>query len=172
MLETSELEGNPMTADQDILKEWGMTADQVYDAVMGKKSGYIKGMGNGSKPVTSTSTRANNSHLEEKMKATMKENTQLKNEVQELKMKFERYEKLVAGSNDDEAEVKWRPKGGGERCGNGKRWPLGSVVEAEAEAEQRTKDLYAGNNDDEAEVKWRRRAEVNDAATGSVWPLG
>lgn len=50
-------------------------------------------MGNGPKPVTSTSTRANNSHLEEKMKATMEENTQLKNEVQELKMKFERYEK-------------------------------------------------------------------------------
>nr|GMD88056.1 uncharacterized protein LOC109177058 [Ipomoea batatas] len=81
MLETSELEGNPMTVVQ------------VYDVVMGKKSGYIKGMGNGPKPVTSTSTRANNSHLEEKMKATMKENTQLKNEVQELKMKFERYEK-------------------------------------------------------------------------------
>nr|GMC46919.1 Transposase, Ptta/En/Spm, plant [Ipomoea batatas] len=59
MLETSELEGNPMTADQ------------VYDAVMGKRSGYVKGMGNGPKPVTSTSTRANNSHLEEKMKATM-----------------------------------------------------------------------------------------------------
>nr|GMD44014.1 Transposase, Ptta/En/Spm, plant [Ipomoea batatas] len=77
MLETSELEGNPMTTDQ------------VYDAVMGKRSGYVKGMGNGPKLVTSTSTRANNSHLEEKMKATMEENTQLKNEVQELKMKFE-----------------------------------------------------------------------------------
>nr|GLL37797.1 uncharacterized protein LOC109177058 [Ipomoea trifida] len=61
----------------------------VYDAVMGKRSGYVKGMGNGPKLVTSTSTRANNSHLEEKMKATMEENTQLKNEVQELKMKFE-----------------------------------------------------------------------------------
>nr|GLL49309.1 uncharacterized protein LOC109177058 [Ipomoea trifida]GMD03635.1 uncharacterized protein LOC109177058 [Ipomoea batatas] len=84
MLETSELEGNPMTADQ------------VYDAVMGKRSGYVKGMGNGPKPVTSTSTRANNSHLEEKMKATMEENTQLKNEVQELKMKFERYEKTLS----------------------------------------------------------------------------
>nr|GLL46124.1 uncharacterized protein LOC109179048 [Ipomoea trifida] len=55
MLETSELEGNPMTVVQ------------VYDVIMGKKSGYIKGMGNGPKPVTSTSTRANNSHLEEKM---------------------------------------------------------------------------------------------------------
>nr|GMD47431.1 formin-like protein 4 isoform X2 [Ipomoea batatas] len=84
MLETSELEGNPMIADQ------------VYDVVMGKRSGYVKGMGNGPKPVTSTSTRANNSHLEEKMKATMEENTQLKNEVQELKMKFERYEKTLS----------------------------------------------------------------------------
>nr|GMC53137.1 Transposase, Ptta/En/Spm, plant [Ipomoea batatas] len=84
MLETSELEGNPMTADQ------------VYDAVMGKRLGYVKGMGNGPKLVTSTSTRANNTHLEEKMKATMEENTQLKNEVQELKMKFERYEKTLS----------------------------------------------------------------------------
>lgn len=58
------------------------------------KRSLVEDRQEGPKPVTSTSTRANNSHLdEEKMKATMKENTQLKNEVQELKMKFERYEK-------------------------------------------------------------------------------
>nr|GMD07293.1 uncharacterized protein LOC109177058 [Ipomoea batatas] len=65
MLETSASDGNPMTVDQ------------VYDVVMGTRSGYIKGMGNGPKPQTSRSTRANTSHLEEQMKTTMSENFQL-----------------------------------------------------------------------------------------------
>ncbi|XP_031107366.1 uncharacterized protein LOC116012037 isoform X3 [Ipomoea triloba] len=84
MLETSTSDGNPMTVDQ------------VYDVVMGTRSGYIKGMGNGPKPQTSRSTRASTSHLEEQMKTTMNENSQLKTELADLKMKFQQYEELLA----------------------------------------------------------------------------
>nr|GMD77004.1 protein ABHD17B [Ipomoea batatas] len=80
------------------------------------------------------------SQKKKKEKTKTKQNKTKKNKTKQNKTLSSC--RLVAGSNDDEAEVKWRPKGGGERCGNGKRWPLGSVVEAEAEAEQQMKVSY------------------------------
>lgn len=53
-------------------------------------------MGNGPKPLPSRSARANTLHLEEQMKVTMNENSQLKDEVVELKKKFQQYEELLA----------------------------------------------------------------------------
>nr|GMC69556.1 Transposase, Ptta/En/Spm, plant [Ipomoea batatas] len=99
MLETSTSDGNPMTVDQ------------VYDVVMGTRSGYIKGMGNGSKPQTSRSTRASTSHLEEQMKTTMNENSQLKTELADLKMKFQQYEELLAALAAERSNQNWKVKG-------------------------------------------------------------
>nr|GMD83503.1 uncharacterized protein LOC109177058 [Ipomoea batatas] len=95
MLETSASDGNPMTVDQ------------VYDLVMGTRSGYIKGMGNGPKPQTSRSTQANTSHLEEQMKTTMNENSQLKTELADLKMKFQQYEELLAALAAERSNQNW-----------------------------------------------------------------
>lgn len=95
MLETSTSDGNPMTVDQ------------VYDVVMGTRSGYIKGMGNGPKPQTSRSTRASTSHLEEQMKTTMNENSQLKTELADLKMKFQQYEELLAALAAERSNQNW-----------------------------------------------------------------
>nr|GMD86635.1 uncharacterized protein LOC109177058 [Ipomoea batatas] len=95
MLETSTSDGNPMTVDQ------------VYDVVMGTRSGYIKGMGNGPKPQTSRSTRASTSHLEEQMKTTMNENSQLKTELADLKMKFQQYEELLVALVAERSNQNW-----------------------------------------------------------------
>nr|GMC99880.1 uncharacterized protein LOC109177058 [Ipomoea batatas] len=95
MLETSASDGNPMTVDQ------------VYDVVMGTRLGYIKGMGNGPKPQTSRSTRANTSHLEEQMKTTMNENSQLKTELADLKMGFQQYEELLAALAAERSNQNW-----------------------------------------------------------------
>nr|GMD82594.1 Transposase, Ptta/En/Spm, plant [Ipomoea batatas] len=88
-----------------------MTVDQVYDVVMGTRSGYIKGMGNGPKPQTSRSTRASTSHLEEQMKTTMNENSQLKTELADLKMKFQQYEELLAALAAERSNQNWEEEG-------------------------------------------------------------
>ena len=74
-----------------------LTASEICDRVLGIRSGYIKGLGYGPKPNTSTSTTNTLlQELQEKLKQSQAENSQLKDQIQDVMKKVESREALLA----------------------------------------------------------------------------
>jgi len=53
--------------------ESSMTIDEIVDAILGKKSGYIKGLGYGPKPNTNRATQRRTTELEDSLRKTKEE---------------------------------------------------------------------------------------------------
>ncbi|KAH0636507.1 hypothetical protein KY289_036422 [Solanum tuberosum] len=53
--------------------ESSMTIDEIVDAILGKKSGYIKGLGYGPKPNTNRATQRRIAELEDSLRKTKEE---------------------------------------------------------------------------------------------------
>ncbi|KAM3305926.1 hypothetical protein P3S67_012795 [Capsicum chacoense] len=62
--------------------ESSMTIDKIVDAVLGTKSGYIKGLGYGPKPNTTRATQRRTTELEDSLKKAKLEAASTQNELQ------------------------------------------------------------------------------------------
>ena len=69
---------------------------QIYDEVLGSRPGYVKGLGFGPKPAASTSTTSTViQQLQEKLQQSQKENSQLKELLDDEIKKGEKREAML-----------------------------------------------------------------------------
>ncbi|KAF3650793.1 hypothetical protein T459_23567 [Capsicum annuum] len=63
-------------------REFSITIDEIVDIVLGKKSGYIKGLGYGPKPNTTRATQRRTAELEDSLKKAKQKAVSAQNELQ------------------------------------------------------------------------------------------
>ncbi|PHT36194.1 hypothetical protein CQW23_23894 [Capsicum baccatum] len=82
--EQAEANYNSMNDLKDLYTsgESTMTIDEIVDAVLGKKSGYIKGLGYGPKPDTTRATQRRATELEDSLKMVKEEASTVQHDLQ------------------------------------------------------------------------------------------